>query len=82
MATQRTNKPTLWVGIIPDIFGYGINALGRTKAETEAALRKAYAQHKKAQPDALTDFETSFQYWGGCVFKVKVGKAYFDGFRS
>lgn len=82
MATKRTTKPTLWVGIIPGIFGYGINALGRTKAETEAALRKAYAQHKKAQPDSSTDFETSFQYWGGCVFKVKVGHAYFDGFRS
>lgn len=83
MTTKQTTKPThLWVGIIPSIFGYGINAIGRTKAEAENALRKAYEQHKKHQPDPLTDFETSFQYWGGSLNRIKIGKAYHDGFRS
>jgi len=81
--TKQTTKPTtLWVGIIPGIFGYGINALGRTKAETMTALRKSYDKWKKAQPDPLTDFETSFQYWGGSLSRIKIGKAYHDGFRS
>ena len=83
MTTKQTAKPTqVWVGIIPDIFGYGLNVVGKTKGDAMTALRRAYADWKKAQPDASTDFETSFDRFGGSVTRIELGKAYHDGFRS
>lgn len=83
MTTKRTNKPArIWVGIIPEIFGYGINAIGRTEAEAMDALRSAYADWKVARPDSSTDFDSSYERFGGSVTRVEIGKAYHDGFRS
>ena len=81
MTAKRTTKPArIWVGIIPGIFGYGINVASKTEAEAMSALRSAYADWKKSRPDASTDFETSFQYWGGYVTEVELNTDYFDGF--
>jgi hypothetical protein len=80
--TKRSKPSTIWVGIIPDIFGYGISVAETSKAKAMTALRKSYDEWKEAQPDSSTDFETSFQYWGGSVTEIELGKAYNDGFRS
>lgn len=81
MTTKRKTKPaTIWVGIIPSIFGYGISVAETTEAKAMTALRKAYAEWKEARPDSSTDFETSFRYWGGYVTEVELGEDYFEGF--
>ncbi len=81
MTTKRNTKPArLWVGIIPGIFGYGINTIGRTEAGVMKTLRRSYDEFKKAYPDDSTTFETSFQYWGGYVTEVELGEDYYDGF--
>lgn len=76
-------KPkTIFVGVIPDIFGYGINVASDTKEGAMAGLRKAYADWKEANPDSTTSFKTSFEYWGGHIIEVELGKGYHDGFNS
>lgn len=83
MTTKRTNKPAhIWVGIIPGIFGYGINVAETSKAKAMAALRKAYDEYKEAAPNPNTDFDTSFEYWGGSVYAIELGKSYHDNFSS
>jgi hypothetical protein len=82
MTTKRTNKPAhIWVGIIPGIFGYGISVAAKTKAGAMTALREAYADWKIARPDSSTNFETSFENWGGYVQRINLGESYQDGFR-
>jgi hypothetical protein len=70
----------IYVGIIPDIFGYGISVASDSEAGAMEALRKAYADWKEANPDSTTSFKTSFEYWGGRVTKVELNKAYHDNF--
>ena len=72
----------IYIGVIPDIFGYGINVASDTKAGAMEALRKAYDGWKEARPDPDTNFKSSFEYWGGSVTKVELGKAYHDNFGS
>jgi hypothetical protein len=51
MTTKRKTKPaTIWVGIIPSIFGYGISVAETTEAKAMTALRKAYAEGRKPAP--------------------------------
>jgi hypothetical protein len=72
----------IWIGMIPDIFGYGINVASDSKANAMAALRKAYDDHKKHNPNPNTNFDDSFEYWGGSVIKVTLNKPYSDNFNS
>ena len=79
---MEKNPTHVWVGVIPDIFGYGINVVAHTKADAEAALRKAYADWKVAYPNPITNFKSSFACHGGYIVKVKIGDCYHDGFGS
>jgi hypothetical protein len=82
MNTNLTKPAKVWVGIIPEIFGYGINAIGHTKADVMKVLRQSYDEWKISRPDPTTNFKDSYQRFGGHVFKVEVGKAYHDNFNS
>lgn len=73
---------TIFVGVIPDIFGYGINVASDTRDGAFTALREAYDDWKKARPDPNTTFNRSFAYYGGYVIEVELGKGYHDGFNS
>ena len=71
---------TVWIGMIPGIFGYGLSAVGDTKKECMDALKKGYDEFKKGYPDPTTNFKKSYEYWGGYCKKVEMGKAYYDDF--
>ena len=43
----KTERSKIWFGEIPDIFGYGISALGNGKKEVMETLRKGYDGWKK-----------------------------------
>ena len=76
-------KPkTIFVGVIPDIFGYGINVAAETREGAFAGLRQEYADWKKARPDPSTNFDQSFAHYAGYVVEVELGKGYHDGFSS
>jgi hypothetical protein len=70
----------VYVGTIPDVFGYGINVVALTRFSAETALRKAYAKWKKAYPDSSTDFDFSYQYYGGSIKRVAINKTYHNNF--
>jgi hypothetical protein len=77
------SKPkTIWVGVIPGIFGYGISVASDSEANAMGALRLAYAEWKAGRPDPDTNFESSFDSWGGQVFEVELNKSYYDNFGS
>jgi len=73
---------TIWMGIIPGIFGYGISVASETEAGAMKALRKAYAEWKVARPNQETNFDSSFEEWGGHIFEVELNKSYYDSFNS
>jgi hypothetical protein len=73
---------SVYVGVIPDIFGYGINVVSDSRKGAMDALRNAYDEWKAARPDRTTNFKSSFEYWGGYVVEVELGKGYYDGFNS
>ena len=75
-------KQFVFVGIIPDIFGYGFSVVSKSKAGAMKALRAAYESVKKARPDPTTTFETSFEYFGGYVAKVKFNDVSSDVFKN
>ena len=75
-------KKTIWVGIIPGIFGYGISVVDESEAKCLTALRREYKEWKKSYVDSSTNFKTSFENWGGSVEEIELGKGYFDDFKS
>jgi predicted RNase H-like HicB family nuclease len=78
----KTERSKIWFGEIPDIFGYGISALGNSKKEVMDTLRKGYDEWKKSCPDEETNFRDSFENYGGYVRLVEIGKAYSDSLRE
>jgi hypothetical protein len=70
----------IWVGVIPDIFGYGITVASLSRSGAFRALRKAYNQWKVHRPNSYTCFATSYEDWGGRVEKIELDKAYNDNF--
>lgn len=88
---KNNKKRTVWVGIIPSIFGYGLSVVGETEKECEAALKKAYREWSKGTCDdygdrrdengkKLTRFEKAMENWGGRINEVELGKIYWDNF--
>jgi predicted RNase H-like HicB family nuclease len=88
---KATKKKTIWIGIIPDIFGYGMSVAGETEEECLKALKRAYRDWSKDRSDdygdmrdengrKLTRFEKAMESWGGRVDEVELGKLYWDNF--
>ena len=77
-------KETIWIGTIPGIFGYGMCVLGSSKKECMKALRKDYDEFKEARKEMTSQkiFLEAFEYWGGHVEEIKIGKVYYDNFGS
>ena len=70
----------IWIGVIPDIFGYGITAASLTEAGAKKTLHKAYLQWKKHRPNPETNFKQAFEDWGGYLTRVDLDKGYADNF--
>lgn len=70
----------IWIGVIPDIFGYGIAVASMTEAGAMKTLRKAYLQCKKHRPNPETNFKQAFEDWGGYVIEAELDKGYGDNF--
>lgn len=77
---MKKPKQTIWIGVIPDIFGYGISVAGNSKAECLDALKKSYKKWKEGYPNEDTNFKKSYEDFGGRVDEIELGKAYFDNF--
>jgi len=74
-------KKTIWIGVIPDIFGYGISVAEESEEACMKALKRAYREWKTGcYGNQATNFKDSFENWGGRVKEVELGKKYFDNF--
>lgn len=71
----------IWFGNIPEVFGYGISCLGNSKKEVMDTMKKEYAEWKKQQPDPETNLNKSFEYFGGYVEEIEIGKCYYEGLK-
>jgi hypothetical protein len=69
----------IWIGEIPQIFGYGINATGETEAQCRAALKQEYLD-QRSHWNCDSSFLEIFEEHGGWIFQIEIGKAYFGGF--
>lgn len=86
-------KKTIWVGIIPEIFGYGLSVVGESEEDCRKALQSAYRAWVKGTYDdygdmrhengkKMTRFEKAMENWGGRIEKIELGKIYYDNFGS
>jgi ABC-type phosphate/phosphonate transport system substrate-binding protein len=69
----------LWIGRIPEIYGYGVMVIELTEDEARKSLKKAFAEAKKYN-DGQRGYAASFEHWGGRIFEVETGKHYGDDF--
>lgn len=89
MAT-KTKKParakkTIWVGVIPRIFGLGIATVSETRAGAMKALRESHAEWYKASKspfDYVKKFEVALKHFGGVVREVELDRGYDEDFRN
>jgi hypothetical protein len=71
----------IWIGVIPDIFGYGISVASYTREGAINALRKRWKEWMATSSFPKTDtFTEHFERFGGHVTKVSVDKAYYENF--
>ncbi len=87
---------TVFIGLMPGVFGYGLSVAGDTGKECREALRDAFYALQKAyqQPWAAArpmtasgrgEFKTftqAFDHFGGSITEVIKGKTYYDDFKS
>jgi hypothetical protein len=82
---MEKRKRYIWVGQLPDIFGYGLIVIDKSEELVTKALKKEYyAWKRERRKDGIhsdSTFKSSMEDWGGCIEKVEYGKVYNDGFR-
>ena len=78
---KKTNvqKLEVWVGMIPEIHGYGLNVMEFSEAEAKKTLRREFLKMQKAWNGEFT-FPKAMEFFGGRIFKIESGKAYYDNF--
>lgn len=88
---KQLKKKTIWIGVIPSIFGYGMSVAAESEEECLKALKKDYRECTKDRSDdygdmrdengrRLTRFEKAMENWGGRIEEFELGKIYFDNF--
>lgn len=88
---KQLKKKTIWIGVIPSIFGYGMSVAAESEEECLKALKKDYREWAKGRSDdygdmrdengrKLTRFEKAMETWGGRIEEIELGKVYFDNF--
>jgi hypothetical protein len=73
---------TIWIGKLPEIFGYGLMVAEETEVKCINALTKAYFDWYGETYKPIRTFDESMEHWGGSIIEVELGKGYFDNFNS
>ena len=69
----------IYIGLIPDVGGYGISVASLTEEEAMKTLKREYYDWKKSRHIDKT-FKEALEYYGGGVDKIELNKGYFDNF--
>ena len=70
-------QKTVWIGMIPEIFGYGIAVIETNEKKCYQALKKAL---KEWNGELI--FKKTMEYYGGEVKEIEFGRSYFDDFKD
>jgi len=72
----------IYVGIIGEIFGYGLMILGHSEEQCRDGLRKEVDEWRNNMGEESSQqiFDKAFEDWGGSIKQVEIGKIYYDGF--
>lgn len=86
MSTTEARPATVFVGCLPEVFGYGINVVAYTEEEAMANLREAFGWWVNGTspgtvPAYCSDFDSAYEHFGGYVAEVTIGKRYSQGFQ-
>lgn len=73
----KTKKKTIWIGHIPEAFGYGIMVASDTKEGAMKAVRKGW---EKWGGDREMSLKEAFEYFGGSIHQIELDKSYNDNF--
>jgi hypothetical protein len=73
------NKRTLFVGQIPNAFGYGLMVAEDSEQSCIKALKNSYDKWKRIY-NFKKSFKEAFEYFGGSIQEIELGKVYYDGF--
>lgn len=75
---------TIYIGQIPEAFGYSIEATGASRKDCEKALWDEFLKRQKSYDSLhdITSLKKAFEYFGGGVSQVSIGRAYFGGFQN
>jgi hypothetical protein len=73
------NRKYVYIGIMPDIGGYGINVVSLTEEGAMKALKSEYYSWRKSLGSTMT-FKDACEYFGGGVDKITLDKGYYGDF--
>jgi hypothetical protein len=73
------NRKYVYIGIMPDIGGYGINVVSLTEEGAMKALKSEYYSWKKSLNSDRT-FKDALEWFGGGVDKITLDKGYYGDF--
>ena len=77
-------KDYIYMGMMPNICGYGIAVIGKSESEVRKSLEKSYNRWKKSCGDDFIyearTFDKAMDYFGGWIEKKYFGFDYFDDF--
>lgn len=79
--TKKKLTTKMWIGHIPEIYGYGIMVLECTEDEARKSLKRAFTNAKRWN-HGEAGYKEAFENWGGKVFEIETGKQYYDDFGS
>ena len=78
-APKKQSVTKMWIGCIPEIYGYGVMVMECTEDEARKSLKRAFANAKRSNQGERS-YNDSFIHWGGRIFEVQTGKHYGDDF--
>jgi len=73
----KKNKPEIWCGMIPGIYGYGIMVFETSEELARKSLKKHFYVAKKSWNGEFS-FPKAMDYFGGRIQKVEMDKPYYD----
>lgn len=81
MANKKLNITKLWIGHIPEIYGYGIMVMECTEDQARKSLKRMFQAWRKSMNGEL-NYTQAMDYFGGKIFEVETGKQYYDDFNE
>ena len=60
-------------GILPDVFGYGLESFAYTEDEARKLLKQEYFKWRKEYNTLILTFEQAMEDFGGRIRKIRLG---------